>query len=64
MNIGLAEPSADRAWGAGPAGLGVLLGRVQAWSGASALAMHWLRLRDGSLARGARGSADREAITE
>jgi MFS family permease len=43
MNIGLAELATHRGWG--PAGIGVLLAGFGVGAAASALAMHWLRIR-------------------
>lgn len=46
MNIGLAELSAHRGWGA--AGIGTLLATFGVGAGLSALAMHWIRVRRGA----------------
>jgi MFS family permease len=46
MNIGLAELSAHRGWGA--AGIGVLLAGFGIGGGASALAMNWVRVHRGA----------------
>jgi len=46
MNIGLAELASRRGWG--PAGIGILLAAFGIGAAASALAMHWVRIRRGA----------------